>query len=393
MVKRVCVVTGSRAEYGLLKGLLEEIRNEPCLELQLIVTGMHLSHEFGLTVKEIENDGFQIQRRVEMLLSSDSSVGVTKSIGLGVIGFADAIADLRPNLIVVLGDRFEILAAAIAALIAKVPVAHLHGGESTIGALDDAIRHSITKMASLHFVAAEEYRRRVIQLGEHPERVFLVGGLGVDGIQRQKLLSKTELESELGVKFRSKMLLVTYHPETLEQDSLHGLESMLTALSDLEDVTLIFTLPNADNGGRQIMHRIEKYCATREDAFAFKSLGQSRYLSCLLHCDGIVGNSSSGLLEAPSLKKGTINIGDRQKGRLRASSIIDVPASAGAIMEAVKILFSTSFQDDLRHAENPYGDGGASRRIAKLIATQELDGLQRKVFYDLSTVLADDSRL
>jgi GDP/UDP-N,N'-diacetylbacillosamine 2-epimerase (hydrolysing) len=382
-VKTICVVTGTRAEYGLLRWVMEGIRQSPYLEIQVIATGMHLSPEFGLTVKAIEDDGFRVDRKVEMLLSSDTAVGVTKSMGLGMIGFADALAELRPDLVLVLGDRYEIFAAAAAAMIARLPIAHLHGGETTEGAFDEAIRHSITKMAHLHFVAAEEYGRRVIQLGEQPERVFCVGGLGVDNIQRLELLDRPTLEAALDFQLGPRNLLITFHPVTLEHNtSAQQMQELLTALGDLKDTHLIFTMPNADTEGRVLFQQIQDFCATHPQARAYTSLGQLRYLSCLRHVDGVVGNSSSGLTEAPSFSKGTVNIGDRQKGRLRAASVIDCEPRAAAIAEALNQLFSPDFQAQLTEVTNPYGAGGASAAIVALLEQADLNSLLKKRFYD-----------
>ena len=382
-MKTICVVTGTRAEYGLLRWVMEGIRQSPCLELQVIATGMHLSPEFGLTVRAIEDDGFRVDRRVEMLLSSDTAVGVTKSMGLGMIGFADALAELKPDLVLVLGDRYEIFAAAAAAMIARVPIAHLHGGETTEGAFDEAIRHSITKMAHLHFVAAEEYRRRVIQLGEAPERVFQVGGLGIDSILRLQLLTRSELEEALDFKLAPRNLLITFHPVTLEQNtSAAQMDELLAALATLADTGLIFTMPNADTEGRVLFQQIQNFCGSHPQARAYTSLGQLRYLSCLRYVDGVVGNSSSGLTEAPSFSKGTVNIGDRQRGRLRATSVIDCQPQAAAIAGAIDRLFSPDFQAGLAGVKNPYGSGGASDAIVALLEQADLNPLLKKQFYD-----------
>lgn len=384
MTRKICVVTGTRADYGLLKWLIGDISGDPDLTLQLVATGMHLSPEFGLTVREIEQDGFRIDRKVEMLLSSDSAAGTAKSLGLGVIGFADALAELAPDVMVVLGDRFEIFAAVTAALFAKIPVAHLHGGEITEGAYDDAMRHAMTKMSHLHFVATAEYRDRVIQLGEQPDRVHLVGGLGVDAIHRLKLMGKAELESSLGLRFGAKNLLVTFHPTTL--DGVPGsqqMEALLQALGTLQDTRLIFTLPNADTGGRGMIRMVEDFVGQHANAKAYPSLGQLRYLSCIAHVDGVIGNSSSGLLEAPSLKTGTVNIGDRQKGRPCASSVINCEPTAEAIVAAISRLYSREFKNKLASALNPYGEGGASEKIVHILKRAQLDGLSTKRFYNL----------
>lgn len=383
-MKKICVITGTRAEYGLLRWVMEGILQSPVLELQLVVTGMHLSPEFGLTVDAIEMDGFLINRKVEMLLSSDTAVGISKSMGLGMIGFADALAELRPDLILVLGDRYEIFAAAASAMIARVPIAHLSGGEATEGVIDESIRHSITKMSHLHFVGAEEYKRRVIQLGEQPEHVFLVGGLGIDNILRLKLLDRKELENTLDFKFQARNLLVTFHPVTLENNtSAVQMEELLAALSELPDTGLIFTMPNADTDGRALFQLIEDFCAHHPHSKAYTSLGQLRYLSCIKHVDGVVGNSSSGLAEVPSFKKCTINIGDRQRGRLCASSVIDCVPERSSIRTALARLYSEDFQRQLPSVVNPYGEGGASEAVVKILEQYPLDGLLKKRFYDL----------
>jgi len=384
MSRRICFVTGTRAEFGLLRWLMQEIRETPGVELQLLATGMHLSPEFGLTYREIDQAGFAIDSRVEMLLSGDSATAVTKSMGLGLIGFADAYERLAPDIVVVLGDRFEIFAAAAAALIASIPVAHLHGGETTEGAFDEAIRHSVTKMSHLHFVAAEDYQRRVIQLGEQPERVFVVGGLGVDAIKRITLLNRAELEKSLDLKLGRRNLLVTFHPVTLEaQNSRDQMMELLIALGELKDTHLIFTMPNADTGGRELAGMVESFVGTHSNARFYPSLGQVRYLSCLKLVDGVVGNSSSGLAEAPSMGIGTINIGDRQKGRLQAPSIINCLPDQRAIRNAIDILYSARFQQSLLTTNNPYGNGGASKKIAQILKDYPLQGILKKSFYDL----------
>ena len=384
-MRKICVVTGTRAEYGLLRWVMEGIRNSPKLELQVIATGMHLSPEFGLTYREIEKDGFRIDHKVEMLLSSDTPVGVTKSMGLGIIGFADALDELKPDLLLVLGDRYEIFASSSSAMIARIPIAHLHGGEATEGSIDEAIRHSVTKMSHLHFVATEEYQQRVIQLGENPERVFQVGGLGIDNIHKLKLLKKVELEKSLGFKFGRKNLLVTFHPVTLEIETVsEQMDELLGALEKLENVHIVFTMPNADTGGRILFKMIEDFVSKNPSSKAFTSLGQTRYLSCLNHVDGVIGNSSSGLSEAPTFKIGTINIGDRQRGRMKARSVIDCEPNEPAISSAIKKLYSSDFQNKLTTVKNPYGCGGASESIVNILNEVSLDGLLKKKFNNLN---------
>jgi GDP/UDP-N,N'-diacetylbacillosamine 2-epimerase (hydrolysing) len=390
-MRKICVITGTRAEYGLLRWVMQGIKDDPELKLQIIATGMHLSPEFDLTYQAIERDGFQIDRKVEMLTSSDTVVGIAKSMGLGLIGFADALHEVQPDLIVVLGDRFEIFAAVSAALVARIPVAHLHGGETTEGAFDEALRHSITKMSHLHFVAAEAYRRRVIQLGEQPDRVFLVGGLGIDNIKRLKLLDRTALEASLDFKLGPKNLLITFHPVTLETaDTASQMEELLVALADLKETQLIFTLPNADTNGRAAIKMIEQFVMQHPNARAYTSLGQLRYLSCIAQVDGVVGNSSSGLAEVPSFKKGTINVGDRQRGRLQASSIINCEPNRDSIAAALEQLYSTGFQASLSQVINPYGEGGASGKVVSTLKHYAIAGIVKKTFYDFHELMMAD---
>lgn len=385
MSRKICVVTGTRAEFGLLRWLMQEIQESKDLELQVIATGMHLSPEFGLSFQEIEQAGFQIDAKVEMLLSTDTASAVTKSMGLGLIGCSDAYARLAPDLIILLGDRFEIFAAAASAMIAGIPIAHLHGGETTEGAFDEAIRHSITKMSHLHFVAAEEYQRRVVQLGENPERVFLVGGLGIDAIKRITLLDRKALEASLNFRLGRKNLLITFHPVTLEGNSSSGqMEELLAALDELTDTNLIFTMPNADTGARKLASMIESFVTTHSNARVYTSLGQLRYLSCMQYVDGVVGNSSSGLTEAPSMGIGTVNIGDRQKGRLSSISVIHCAPTRDSIRAALARLYEPSFQASLASTSNPYGNGGASKKIIEVLKSQKIDNLLKKSFFDLT---------
>ena len=384
MSRKICVVTGTRAEYGLLRWVMEGIRQAPCLKLQIIVTGMHLSPEFGLTYQEIEKDGFSIDRKIEMLLSSDTPSGLAKSMGLGLVSFGDALQQLQPDIMLILGDRFELFSAVAAAMVARIPVAHLHGGESTVGAFDEAIRHSITKMSHLHFVAAEEYRKRVVQLGEHPDRVFLVGGLGIDNIGKLDLMNRPELEKSLEFRLGEKNLLITFHPVTLEDEtSAMQMTELLAALDALEDTRLIFTMPNADTDGRVLIDAIEQFVTKHPNARSYTSLGQLRYLSCVRHVDGVVGNSSSGLLEVPSFAKGTINIGDRQRGRLKAKSVIDCGPERESITAALQKLYSKEFQLALGTVQNPYGEGGASKKIVEILQDHPLESILKKSFHDL----------
>lgn len=384
-MKKICVVTGTRAEYGLLRWVMQGIKDSAQLELQVIVTGMHLSPEFGLTYRDIEADGFSIDRKVEMLLSSDTPVGVTKSMGLAISGFADALNELRPDMLLLLGDRYEIFSAASASMIARIPIAHLHGGEVTEGAFDEAIRHSITKMSHLHFVATEEYRQRVIQLGEAPDRVFQVGGLGIDSIFKLELLDRPALEKALEFKFGPRNLLVTFHPVTLEQGTaVAQMGELLAALEMLDETHIILTMPNADTESRALFTMINEFVSRHPyTAKAYTSLGQLRYLSCIQYVDGVVGNSSSGLMETPSFKKGTINIGDRQRGRLKPDSVIDCEPTKCDIRRAFQHLYSAAFQAELAKVTNPYGGGGASARIIEVLECYEPDTLLKKRFHDI----------
>jgi GDP/UDP-N,N'-diacetylbacillosamine 2-epimerase (hydrolysing) len=384
-MKKICVVTGTRAEYGLLYWLMKGIREDPELELQIIATGMHMSPEFGLTYREIEKDGFTINKKIEMILSADTPGAISKSTGMGIIGFSDAYVDLAPDIVIVLGDRYELLAASTAALFARIPIGHIHGGETTIGAFDEAIRHSITKMAWWHFVAAEDYRKRVIQLGEDPQRVHLVGGIGIDGINKTKLLNKTDLEKVIDFKFGKKTLLVTFHPVTLENEtSKKQFEELLGCLDKLKGTNIIFTLSNSDTSGRIINSMIHSFVKDHSsNTKFFTSMGQLNYLSSLQFVDGIVGNSSSGLLEAPTFRVGTINIGDRQKGRLKAKSIIDCEPNKASIKQAIDNLYSKDFQNILPTVENPYGNGNASEKILEILLKAKIPEEPKKEFYNL----------
>lgn len=386
-MKKICVVTGTRAEYGLLYWLMKEIGNDPELELQIIVTGMHLSPEFGFTYKEIEKE-FKIDKKIEMLLSSDTAIGISKSMGLAQISFSEAYEELKPDIVVVLGDRYEIFSAVSAAMIARLPIAHLHGGETTEGAFDESIRHCITKMSHLHFTAAEEYRNRVIQLGEHPDRVFNVGGMGIENIKRLTLLQKEAFEESIGFKLTDKNILVTFHPVTLENSTAASqMQELLDIIDELKETHIIFTKANSDTDGRIINHMIDEYVSKNpHKSVAFTSLGQLRYLSALQFVDAVVGNSSSGLAEAPSFKIGTINIGDRQKGRLKAESVIDCEPKQESILSAFDALYSKSFQEHLKNIDNPYGDGMASKKIINILKTINLSNILKKSFYNLGNM-------
>ncbi len=384
MKRKICVVTGTRAEYGLLYWLMKEIEADKELELQLIATGMHLSPEFGLTYKEIEKE-FSVNKKIEMLLSSDTAIGISKSMGLAQISFSEAYEELKPDVLIVLGDRYEIFSATTAAMIARIPIAHLHGGETTEGAFDESIRHSITKMSHLHFTATQEYKNRVIQLGEDPSRVFNVGGMGIENIKRLKLISKDEFEKSIEFNLNIKNILVTFHPVTLEKSTAKNqFQELLDAIDELKDTNIIFTKSNSDTDGRVINKMIDEYVTKNSNkSIVFTSLGQLRYLSALQYVDAVVGNSSSGLAEAPSFKIGTINIGDRQKGRIKASSLIDCEPNKGSILQAFDRLYSKEFQETLRTTINPYGDGCASTKIVETLKSVDLKNILKKSFYDL----------
>lgn len=382
--RRICVVTGTRADYGILYWLLREIADDPELTLQLVVTGMHLAPEFGSTFQAIEADGFAIDARVDMLLSSNTAVGVSKSVGLGVIGMADAFDALRPDVVVVLGDRFEILAAVQSAMLANIPIAHLHGGEVTEGAVDDGIRHAITKMAHLHFVAAEPYRARVIRMGESPDRVWTVGAPALDNIARLDLPSEAELLASVGLGREGPLFLITYHPVTRASAAPDAaVAELLAALDRFADARLLFTKANADAAGVHINSLLQDYVARRgHGAVLVSSLGQRRYLSAVRHAAVVIGNSSSGLVEAPALATPTVNIGDRQRGRLMAPSVVSVPESADAIAGGIRRALEPAFRRTLSADQSVYGAPGASHAVKEILKTVTLDGLVMKAFFD-----------
>ncbi|UZH55526.1 UDP-N-acetylglucosamine 2-epimerase (hydrolyzing) [Salinimicrobium tongyeongense] len=384
-MRKVCVVTGTRAEYGIMQTLIKIISEDKDLDLQLVVTGMHLSPEFGLTYKEIEKDGFKISKKVEMLLSSDSEVGILKSMGLAQIGFAEAFVELRPDIVLVLGDRYEIFSAVSAAMVSKIPVAHLHGGEATEGLIDEPIRHSVTKMSHLHFTATETYRKRVIQMGENPERVFNVGTPLIDNILKLDLLNRKNFEEAINFKLNEKNLMITFHPVTLEDNTAEKqFRELLEAITGMGDTNFIFTKPNSDTNGRIIIQQIDDFVSKNPHrACAFTSLGQKRYLSALSHVDVVLGNSSSGLTEAPSFKAATVDIGDRQKGRIKATSVISCEPTKESIGEALKKAFSKDFQSILKDVKNPYGEGGASKRIVDVLKNFDYTNILKKKFYDI----------
>ncbi|MBT6169347.1 MAG: UDP-N-acetylglucosamine 2-epimerase (hydrolyzing) [Flavobacteriaceae bacterium] len=382
--RKICIVTGSRAEYGLLYWLIKEVKADKDLELQLIVTGMHLSSEFGLTYKEIKKE-FKIDKKIDISLSSDTSLGIIRSMSVAQTSFSKAYNELKPDIIVVLGDRYEIFSAVSSAMISKIPIAHLHGGEATEGLIDEAIRHCITKMSHLHFTAAEKYSKRVMQLGEKPNRVFNVGGAGIENIKRLKLLSKVELEKLINFKLNIKNILVTFHPVTLEnKTSKKQFQELLDSIDELENTNIIFTKANSDADGKIINQMIDQYVKKNLDrSMGAASLGQLNYLSVLKYVDFMIGNSSSGLLEAPSFKIGTINIGDRQNGRIKAESVVDCLPNKKSIKKAIKMIYSNKFQNLLKNVKNPYDNGCASKKIVKVLKTVKLDNILKKTFFDI----------
>lgn len=386
MKREVCIVTGTRAEYGLLFWLMKEIQEDSDLVLQIIATGIHLSPEFGLTYKQIEGDGFKIDKKIEMLLSSDTPVGISKSMGLGMIGFAEVYEELKPDIVVLLGDRFETFCAAAAACISRIPIAHIHGGETTQGAVDEAFRHSITKMSHLHFTSTEEYRKRVIQLGESPDRVFNVGALGIENIRKLPLLSRKDLEKEIGFSLGQQCILVTYHPVTLEQATAQiQFQNLLNAIDTIDGLHIIFTKANADTEGRIINQMIDEYVTRKKKnaAISFTSMGQIRYLSAMKHVDAVVGNSSSGIVEAPSFKAPTVNIGDRQKGRFQTRSVINCSPTKDVIIQALKQVLSPEFKQSIQDMTNPYEKENTAKNIKEIIKHFDLINILKKEFYDM----------
>ena len=386
-MKKVCVVTATRAEYGLLKPVIEKIKLSNSMELILAVTGMHLAPEFGLTYREIERDGYQINGKIEMLLSSDTATGITKSMGIALLGFADFFETHKPDIVIVLGDRYETMAVATAALIAKIPIAHIHGGEITEGAYDDAIRHSITKMSCLHFASTEEYRKRIIQLGEQPDRVYNVGALGVENIKSIPLWSKEKLEDNLKFSFNEETIMVTYHPATLDiVSSEMQFRNLLQILDKHENIKVIFTKANADTDGRSINSMIDKYVEQHQGrCISFTSLGQVRYLSALQFCKAVVGNSSSGIIEAPSFHIPTVNIGNRQQGRIAAKTVINCGYEIMEIEKALDRAFSDEFMDVVAKCSNPYEGYKTSYKIYEIIESYLLSNKlsTKKQFYDI----------
>ncbi|NCC70147.1 UDP-N-acetylglucosamine 2-epimerase (hydrolyzing) [bacterium] len=386
MKKKICIMTATRAEYGLLKPLIKKLQYNDNFDTRIVVTGAHLCSEFGFTYKEIENDGFVIDEKIDILLSSDSPSAVTKTMGLALISFASYFERLNPDLLIILGDRYETLAVSVAAFNQRIPIAHLHGGEITEGALDDSIRHSITKLSYIHFTSTEVYRQRVIQLGENPKRVFNVGAIGIENIKNEKLLSREELFSTLKIDNFDKIAIVTYHPVTLEKNSSENqINNLLEAITSYKDIAFIITKANADSEGRRINKILENYIVDKSNLFLFDSLGVTKYLSGLKYCEFVIGNSSSGIIEAPSFKISTINIGNRQNGRIQANSIINCDNSRQSIQNSIDLVLSKKYKNSLNKVINPYGDGEVSSKIIKeierILLFEEINIM--KQFYDI----------
>ena len=384
---RVCFFTGSRAEYGLLKPIMRNILSAPGVDLQVVVSGSHLADEYGATCDEVEGDGFAVSKKVDIELHSDSPAALCRSMGMGLTGYGKALEELQPDIIVILGDRYESFTMAAAATVCRIPIAHIHGGEVTQGAIDEAFRHSISKMSHLHFTCAEEYRRRVIQLGEHPDRVFNVGSLGAENIRSLHLLAKSELEKQMGFPMGERCLLITYHPVTLEKDTAaKQFQNLLEAVDGLEDVRMIFTKANADPDGMVINRMIDTYvAAANEKAVAFTSMGHLRYLSAMKYAAAVVGNSSSGIIEAPSFRVPVVNIGDRQKGRIRADNVIDCGEGALEIEKALRKALSHEFRESLTTMQNPFEKDDTAGRIVEIIRNADLNEILKKEFFTIKT--------
>jgi len=386
-IQKICVFTGTRAEYGLLRPLLKELKADPELVLQIMVSGMHLSQEFGMTYQEIEKDGFFIDEKIEMLLSSDSSTGICKSAGLGMISFGEALERLGPDMVVILGDRFETFAVTACAMLKQIPTAHIHGGEITRGAIDDQIRHAVTKMSHVHFTSTENYRKRVIQLGEDPEFVHNVGALGVENIRKVRLLTGSEFEDLAGFHLPEKSFLVTFHPVTLEKEqSLKQLDALFRALDQFKDYFVIFTKANADEQGRSMNRMIDAYCGSRGAAFSVTSLGQLLYLNALQRVKAVIGNSSSGIIEAPTFKIPTVNIGSRQDGRIKPASVIDCEPSEDGIVRAIKKSLSSEFVKTIQDLTNPYEKENTAQKIKQILKSVRYNHIIKKTFYDLNPI-------
>jgi len=379
MKRKICFVTSSRADYGLLYNLIRKSNSQKNIHTQIVVTGMHLLKKFGLTYKEIIKDGFKINKKVNLNIKSDGTKDILKLISDGIIKFEKVIKKLKPDIVVLLGDRFEIFSFSVSALISRLPIAHIHGGESTLGAYDDALRHSITKMSHIHFASTNEYKKRILQLGENPKLVFNVGSLGVENISNTKLYNKTIVESRLNLKFLKKNLLITFHPVTLEKDyGISEFKALLKSLEKLKKTKVIFTLPNMDTNNNKFFKLIRKFTNKNKFAKSYISMGRILYLSCMKHVDAVIGNSSSGIIETPGFKKATINIGSRQMGRVKAKSIIDCNPNEKNITQAINRIYSKKFKLLLKNIKNPYAKKNTSNKILKVLTNYPLNKLIKK---------------
>ena len=383
---RIVILTAARAEYGLLKALIVKLNNDPDIDMRLAVTGMHLSPEFGMTVREIEKDGISIDKKIEMLLSSDTAVGLSKSMGLAMISFSEYFEEVKPDMLVVLGDRYETLAVCCAAMIARIPIIHLYGGEATEGLIDEAIRHSITKMSYIHFTSTEDYRRRIIQLGESPDRVFNVGAMGVENALNVDTMSIIELSDSIGFDLGNNYAVGTFHPVTLENATAKNQTiELLRALERHNDIKFLFAKANADTDGRIINQLFENYAKEHDNFCLVDSLGTKRYLSALRHAQFVIGNSSSGLIEVPSFHIPTVNIGERQRGRIVGETIINCDPNEQSISEAINKAMDTLFREAIADVPNPYGDGHTSDKMIAVIKGFLVDNKIdiKKKFYDI----------
>lgn len=385
MKNKICIVTSGRADYSLLKKTIFELKKSKKFKVFILATGMHLSKKFGYTINEIVEDGLKIKKKINILLDGTSPLSVAKSFAIGTNKFTKSLSILKPDIIIILGDRFEILSIAIACLFLKIPVCHIHGGEITEGAFDNSIRNAITKLSHIHFTATTEFRRRVIQLGEKPENVHAVGGLGVDNLYSCKYIKKQKLEKILNIRFLKKNLLINFHPTTLEDlTPKEQILRLLRVLKQLKEIRLIFTLPNCDPGGQIMINEIKKFVKHNKNSIFLSSLGQRVFFSCLIYVDGVIGNSSSGILEVPYFKKPTINIGDRQKGRPIAKSVINCSYNSNSIKKALKVMYSKKFQSSLKNLKGTYGRSGASVKISRILEkTKSFENIIKKPFFDL----------
>lgn len=387
MLKKAAVVTATRAEYGMLKNVIDRIDKSEKLELCLMVTGTHFVPEYGMTIKEIEQDGYPIAERIDVLMASDTPSAVSKTMGLTMMSFAEAFERQQPDCLVVLGDRYEILAVCSAAMNAGIPIIHISGGETTQGAIDESIRHCITKMSYLHFAGCETYRQRIIQLGEEPDRVYNFGDVGIESIRLVPAMTKQELEESINFSLDKPYMSVTFHPVTLEvQEAEAQMQELLAALENFGDMKFVITKANADAGGRRINKMIDSFVAEHDNCAAYASLGIKRYVNLLRFSEGMIGNSSSGIREAPTIGVPTINIGNRQKGRLQADSILNCAPKKEEIIQAVRKSQTVEFREQARHTVNPYGDGNASERIVRTITDYLYENkicLEKK-FYDVA---------